>query len=100
MISPNKELKEIKSNYVKIENTISDLIINIEQKIKWNYNIIIFIYFSKSESELGLRFNEAQINQKKNPVVIKQINEVSAIKSKTQDQIIDKIKKMKEIGLE
>lgn len=49
---------------------------------------------------MGLRFNEAQINQKKNPVVIKQINEVSAIKSKTQDQIIDKIKKMKEIGLE
>ena len=49
---------------------------------------------------MGLRFNEAQINQNKNPVVIKQINEVSAIKSKKQDQIIDKIKKMKEIGLE
>ena len=49
---------------------------------------------------MGLRVNEAQINQNKKAIVIKQINEVLAIELKTQDQIIDKIKKMKEIGIE
>ena len=49
---------------------------------------------------MGLRLNEAQINQNKKAIVIKQINEDSAIKLITQDQIIDKIKKMKDIGIE
>ncbi len=49
---------------------------------------------------MGLILNEAQINQNKKAIVIKQINEDLDIKMKTQDQIIDKIKKMKEIGLE